>query len=260
MTGNAISSGTLNLRFMQNARRNQELAAQSDGAEEKVVAVQDESFWEVSKEVKEAWGIGARSQTSTSSSTTHEPSYLPFLFSSASPTEGLKVKGRRTWNKHGQEIIESESKPDPEPPSTDPSERPKSNPTSLRRLTSISRSSYSTSTDSAQPRPSKSKSHSKPTSATRQQKQQTARDVIRESGNVGVDLRARPSSSSSSFKKDDEEDTKRFRKPAGVDDPMTRGDRDAVALKRVREEQEGREGEGEDEGKKRKKKKNRVIV
>jgi hypothetical protein len=50
----AISKGTLNLRFMQNARRaEQELEIESV----ETVGTKDESHWEVAKEVRDMWGI-----------------------------------------------------------------------------------------------------------------------------------------------------------------------------------------------------------
>lgn len=52
-----ISKGTLNLRFMQNAQN-----AEKDIANESMellIQVQDESRWEVPKEVRDAWGMGS---------------------------------------------------------------------------------------------------------------------------------------------------------------------------------------------------------
>jgi hypothetical protein len=49
-----ISKGTLNLRFMQNARRaEQELEVESA----ETIVAKDDSCWEVSSEVKNMWGI-----------------------------------------------------------------------------------------------------------------------------------------------------------------------------------------------------------
>jgi hypothetical protein len=59
MTG-AISKGTLNLRFMQNAQR-AEPELETNSADVKQV-IKDESHWEVSKEVKEMWGITSASE------------------------------------------------------------------------------------------------------------------------------------------------------------------------------------------------------
>jgi hypothetical protein len=60
----AISKGTLNLRFMQNGRRaEQELEINSADAEP---VIKDESHWEVSREVKEMWGITSEPSSSSS--------------------------------------------------------------------------------------------------------------------------------------------------------------------------------------------------
>lgn len=51
----AISKGTLNLRFMQNAQN-----AEKSLVDESIEShVQDESRWEVAKEVRDAWGMGS---------------------------------------------------------------------------------------------------------------------------------------------------------------------------------------------------------
>ena len=49
-----ISKGTLGLRFMQNALR----AKQEAEVELERAKIKDEAEWEVSQEVKDAWGIG----------------------------------------------------------------------------------------------------------------------------------------------------------------------------------------------------------
>lgn len=127
-----LSNGTLSLRFMQNARR----AKQQAQVEAEQAKIKDEAEWEVSQVVKEAWGIGSSSQiryvpslnwffvnislflTSLlrTSAITHEASYLPFLFSPTADDQGdsstqaastsvPKLKGRRTFNARGQEVI-----------------------------------------------------------------------------------------------------------------------------------------------------------
>ena len=51
----AISKGTLNLRFMQNAQN-----SEKDLVDESMESlIQDESRWEVAKEVRDAWGMGS---------------------------------------------------------------------------------------------------------------------------------------------------------------------------------------------------------
>lgn len=57
MSEKNLSTSTLSLRFMQNAYRAKQLAQ----VEAEQARVKDEAEWEVSKEVKEAWGIGTRS-------------------------------------------------------------------------------------------------------------------------------------------------------------------------------------------------------
>ena len=53
MSKKTISTSTLSLRFMQNARRAQNLAhVELDKAE-----VHDDGKWEVNEEVKQAWGL-----------------------------------------------------------------------------------------------------------------------------------------------------------------------------------------------------------
>jgi hypothetical protein len=71
----SISKGTLNLRFMQNVQHvEQELEI---NAAEPVI--KDESHWEVSREVKEMWGI--TSEPSSSSSRYAAMPNLPLLCS-----------------------------------------------------------------------------------------------------------------------------------------------------------------------------------
>lgn len=51
----------------------------------------------------------------SSSLVTHETSYLPFVFScintSGSSPQPVKLRGRRTWNKRGQEVTEVDVRP-----------------------------------------------------------------------------------------------------------------------------------------------------
>lgn len=55
MVEKTLSSGTLNLRFMQNARRAQQLPR----VEQELTHVKDDAEWEVSPEIREAWGPSA---------------------------------------------------------------------------------------------------------------------------------------------------------------------------------------------------------
>lgn len=52
-----LSTGTLSLRFMQNAHRAKHLAQ----VEAEQAQVKDEAEWEVAKEVREAWGLDGES-------------------------------------------------------------------------------------------------------------------------------------------------------------------------------------------------------
>jgi len=49
-----ISKGTLNLRFMQNARRAEQ---ETELESVETTLAKDDSYWEVSREVKDMWGI-----------------------------------------------------------------------------------------------------------------------------------------------------------------------------------------------------------
>lgn len=55
MVEKTLSSGTLNLRFMQNARRAQQLPP----VDPEQARVKDDAEWEVSPEIREAWGPSA---------------------------------------------------------------------------------------------------------------------------------------------------------------------------------------------------------
>ncbi|KAH6912128.1 hypothetical protein BKA70DRAFT_1266712 [Coprinopsis sp. MPI-PUGE-AT-0042] len=94
-----ISNGTLGLKFMQNALRQQQMKeVRFEKAE-----VKDEGEWEVSKAVREAWGMTGDSKA-PDANLVHEDSYLPFLFSD----ESLSItqpRGRRIFGKKGEEII-----------------------------------------------------------------------------------------------------------------------------------------------------------
>jgi hypothetical protein len=53
MSRKTLSNGTLSLRFMQNAHRAKNLAE----VEAERATVKDDGQWEVSQEVKQAWGL-----------------------------------------------------------------------------------------------------------------------------------------------------------------------------------------------------------
>ncbi|KAI0310065.1 hypothetical protein OF83DRAFT_1178946 [Amylostereum chailletii] len=252
-----ISTGTLNLRFMQNAQRVQdkgEAAVASTEAGPSLVS-QDESRWEVSTEVRKAWGISSQASASRSG-VAQETSYLPFLFSSADASTSVpKLRGRRTWNKKGEETVVDESLK-PEDTQTPPSAAA----TSLKRLTSISGSG----TQYA-PQPKKDIRAAAPD--TRRSKARTgangktAMQAIREDVIVGTDLRPVPipfsrspvQSSSPPPRKDS------FLKPAGVDDP-TQISKDVLEGARAKRNRDNAAENTNVEEKKRKKKKKVAVV
>lgn len=105
---------------MQNAQR----AKQLKEVEAERAPVKDDGHWEIKQEVRDAWGTGSSSSSyvhcsvyddysiyTSRQNVSHETSYLPFLFSgqatSTSP-EQHKPKGRRVFNKHGQEEVKQE--------------------------------------------------------------------------------------------------------------------------------------------------------
>jgi hypothetical protein len=130
MSSKSISTGTLSLRFMQNAHRAKQLKeVELDRAE-----VKDDEMWEVSKAVRDAWGLPRNSDSSLvlnfliycrlnflpRSKDVHESSYLPFIFSSTSSFEAddsvpeassRKIAGRRTFNNKGEEVSQSVKSP-----------------------------------------------------------------------------------------------------------------------------------------------------
>ncbi|KAI9452308.1 hypothetical protein BJY52DRAFT_944054 [Lactarius psammicola] len=242
-----ISKGTLNLRFMQNAQN-----AEKNHVNESIESlVQDESRWEVAKEVRDAWGMMG-SEPPSSLAVIHEASYLPFVFSgcndaSGSPQEAVKLRGRRTWNKRGQEVTEGElqslddsrGSPSARQVPTEEQQRQHHNHNTSKRLTSISsfgpRSSSTKDIERAKPRNTKS-----------------AREIIREDVVVGSGIKIRnleteeedkssgdcslpsrsalpppPSAPSPHMATSSLSTRDKFLKPAGVDEPsdfVSRGD------------------------------------
>lgn len=61
MSAKNISNSTLSLRFMQNAQR-AKLQAQVEAEQSKI---KDDAEWSVSQEVREAWGIGSSSASTS---------------------------------------------------------------------------------------------------------------------------------------------------------------------------------------------------
>ncbi|KAJ3860480.1 hypothetical protein EV359DRAFT_85273 [Lentinula novae-zelandiae] len=103
MSAKQLSSGTLSLKFMQNAQRAKQL-------KEVVLErahVEDDGQWEIAKEIRESWGSAESDDT-----VVYESSYLPFIFPSTPSSSSDDIpKGRRVF-KRGKEVkatIESSS-------------------------------------------------------------------------------------------------------------------------------------------------------
>ncbi|TFK36063.1 hypothetical protein BDQ12DRAFT_699775 [Crucibulum laeve] len=204
MSGKTLSTGTLSLRFMQNAQR----AKQLKEVELERAEVKDDGQWEVSKEVKEAWRVGSGS--TEMDAVIHEASYLPFLFSESSATSnssqysGNRPKGRRVFNKKGEEVVDEskvvplsgESAPMPHEPSSK-GRKPHPHPVSI----SASGSSGLRGFDQFK--------QFKDT--------KTAKQEIFDNAPVGDDLRP-PPAIKSIFSAKPTSNT--FLKPSGVDDPL----------------------------------------
>ncbi|TFY65302.1 hypothetical protein EVG20_g5642 [Dentipellis fragilis] len=212
-----ISSTTLNLRFMQNAQRVAATPNTASTAAAEKAQAKDESQWEVSAELKEAWGIGSRARDSSEPAVTHESSYLPFLWSANDTTDGLPaaatgvnlpIKGRRTWDKRGREIM-----PEDDVPEAPPADASRSDPP--RKLKSISGSGYASvptaraGKDTGRDR-DRDRDRDKPKSPKKAQK--PVRELIREDASrPGRDLRAQLRAPAPAAENG-------FLKPAGVDE------------------------------------------
>ncbi|KAF7977200.1 hypothetical protein HWV62_4453 [Athelia sp. TMB] len=167
-----LSTGTLSLKFMQNAHRAKQLAQ----VELEQAEVKDEAEWQVSKEVREAWGVASGSGSQAKATdVVYEASYIPFLFDREDDGDVEKPRGRRVFGKHGKEV-EEVTVSMPEPQAADPDNQ--------RRLTSISGSGSS----SASPTKSKPRDTKKP-SPLQRDLGKSAQNVIRDISGVGTDLR-----------------------------------------------------------------------
>ncbi|KAG2143945.1 hypothetical protein BD769DRAFT_1661356 [Suillus cothurnatus] len=218
-TQKTLSTGTLNLRFMQNARRAQQLSGVDVELEK--AHVKDEAEWEVSPEIRKAWGLadGARGSNSDSNDDLYERSYMPFLFpsvsetvgpgeengcsSSSTPLSGVKPHGRRKFNKNGEE---SSKPPEVRSPIVTVADV---QPDETRKIKIKSISSSTNSTTFAKP----SKKLKDPASR-----------VIYDNSKVGVDLHSgslssNPTPFASAPKSTSTSGSNAFMKPAGVDDP-----------------------------------------
>ncbi|KAF8438456.1 hypothetical protein L210DRAFT_243446 [Boletus edulis BED1] len=195
-----LSSTTLNLRFMQNARRAQQLPQ----TEPEQAHVKDDAEWEVSPEIREAWGHSAyRGEKAVS----YETSYLPFIFpslhdthaadgpSSLSPSNTLRPRGRRAFDKRGEEITKEASSP------TTDSAPPKNIDQEATEQTKKSRPHSISSTGMASLTARQSKKYNKDPS-------KTAKNIIFDMTGVGTDLRQSSSMQGTAFLR-----------PSGVDGP-----------------------------------------
>lgn len=207
MTSKTLSTGTLSLRFMQNANRAKHLKeVELDRAE-----VHDDGKWEIGQAAKDVWGSSSNAEPSVSA--IHEASYIPFLFGGSSQESNAtdKLKGRRVFGRQGveitQESLSSESKPTTTTPQTPPAPETSTKGRKIHpRPISISASGSS--------------GRLRGFEQLKEQKNgKTAKQAIFETGGVGVDLRG-PSSTKpqpTPAKATVTPDT--FLKPSGVDDP-----------------------------------------
>ncbi|KAJ4467369.1 hypothetical protein C8J55DRAFT_565233 [Lentinula edodes] len=104
MSAKQLSSGTLSLKFMQNAQRAKQL---KEVVLEKA-PIEDDGQWEIAQEIRESWGSAESNDT-----VVYESSYLPFIFPSTPSSSSADdiPKGRRVF-KRGKEVkatIESSS-------------------------------------------------------------------------------------------------------------------------------------------------------
>ncbi|KAH9068053.1 hypothetical protein EDB83DRAFT_676692 [Lactarius deliciosus] len=158
-----ISKGTLNLRFMQNAQNTEQNLA--DESIESLFRTSRGGRWRRRFAMRGGWA----------------QSHLP-SDASGSPQEAVKLRGRRTWNKRGQEVTEGEllshddSRGSPSA-RQGPMEEERQHHNASKRLTSISSFGPRSSTkdiERAKPRNTKS-----------------ARELIREDVVVGSGIKIR---------------------------------------------------------------------
>lgn len=106
-TPKTLSTGTLSLKFMQNAQR----AKQQQQVELERAAVKDEAEWEVPLAVRQAWGLPERGASSTGDAQATaicDSSYMGFVYGPSSVNDDepcpSRPRGRRTFNKKGEEV------------------------------------------------------------------------------------------------------------------------------------------------------------
>ncbi|KAI0324106.1 hypothetical protein GY45DRAFT_463399 [Cubamyces sp. BRFM 1775] len=237
MTSKTLSNGTLSLRFMQNAHR-AKLQAQVELEQAKI---KDDAEWSVSQEIRDAWGIGASSSSTSNDNVVYEASYVPFMFdsdaaeasSSNSQKEDMpRLRGRRTFNARGEEVVQEEKPQEGEDVVPDtPEEKPRSK--FDKRPTSISgfKAPISTQKDGKKTRT------------------KTAQMLIRE--DVSVRPPASMQTSAPAVKREEG-----FIKPEGVDEPIRTARKvPGEGRKRGRDHDASGADRTGSEGKKRKKKK-----
>ncbi|KAI0830286.1 hypothetical protein BC628DRAFT_1416584 [Trametes gibbosa] len=239
MAGKSLSNGTMSLRFMQNAQR-AKLQAQVELQQAKI---KDDAEWSVSQDVRDAWGV--RQSSGSSDNVVYEASYVPFLFpsdpeetsSGSHAEERPKLRGRRTFNARGKEVVEDEKPPQEEEGIQDAGASEKRPPGTRfdKRPTSISGFGVSVST----------------TKDGKKSRTRTAQQLIHE--NVAV----RPPASMQPPPPPPMKQEEGFLKPVGVDEPVRTARKAPSAGPRVKRERA--QDDGTDhlglEGKKRKKKK-----
>ncbi|KAH8822660.1 hypothetical protein DL96DRAFT_1714111 [Flagelloscypha sp. PMI_526] len=144
MSSKQLSNGTLSLKFMQNAQRANDLPIADL---ERAQVIQD-GQWEIPRNIQDSWNT---SQPSSTTNAIHEPSYIPFLFSSEQTSSSItpaafqsSVKGRRSYAK-GREV-EPEAKTSlPSPAQQKPEYSPSSSvregkkPVRLKSLSDVAR-------------------------------------------------------------------------------------------------------------------------
>ncbi|KAJ3980523.1 hypothetical protein F5890DRAFT_688879 [Lentinula detonsa] len=193
MSGKQLSSGTLSLKFMQNAQRAKQLAE----VELEKAHIEDDGQWEIAKEIRESWGPAESDDT-----VSYESSYLPFLFPSIPTSSGTSddvPKGRRIF-KRGKEVKATTETAHPPPPSLEKTE------TTVLPTNSPSNSSV------REPR-SGTGSTAGPITT------KSAKLAIFDTSQVGIDLRPPTNSHLASSVQIPASSKNIFLKPAGVDEP-----------------------------------------
>ncbi|KAF8999879.1 hypothetical protein BDQ17DRAFT_1282530 [Cyathus striatus] len=268
MSKKVLSTGTLNLRFMQNANRLKQL----EEVELDRAKLEDDGQWEVPKELKEAWGIS--STVGSTETVTYESSYLPFLFPSTpeqpsgmvepSSSNASLPKGRRAFDKKGREIVDQANHsgshfdiPDSvAAPTADTDTTTDSKGKGKRRTPHPNSTTISLSNSGSLKGFDNLK---KPKDNTK-----TAKQAIFESTSTGQDLRASESQNLVTVKP-----PAVFLKPSGVDEPSQLGRVssekkadygliDGARAKHTKREREGVLNHSNEESKRRKKKKKNV--